>query len=103
LSIRGFAGLDEALAIAPSHNALRWDIARAYALKRAGPDHDRVIAELEARSFSRERSGPLRMRFAMARGSGDRRNDRSRARRVFDPFLHEGLFAVYLDGGWRLA
>ena len=102
---QALARLEEALAISPGLLAIRWDIARAYALEQRWVDHDRVLGELNSMKFGRPvRSAPLRLRFAMWRGDlasiAELRVDPGAN---FDAILPTApTLAVYLDGAWPL-
>ncbi|MBA3397177.1 MAG: protein kinase [Deltaproteobacteria bacterium] len=96
------ARLEEAIAIAPSLIAIRWDIARAFALEERWADHDEVMAELARQNFARPvRSLPLRLRFAAWRGDRDAiAAMRLETRDGFDTPFVDALLAVFADGAW---
>ncbi|MEO8700352.1 MAG: protein kinase [Kofleriaceae bacterium] len=96
------ARLEDALAITPSLNAVRWDIARAHALERNWVVYDADAAELQEIGDR----ATTRMRIAAWRG------DRATLQtirwqlmrdpdRLFEPGLATMLVAVALDGGWN--
>jgi serine/threonine-protein kinase len=97
-----FARIAQAIAISPSVVAVRWDLARAFALEQRWAEHDAVMADLRARNFDRpHRSEPLRVRFAIWRG------DRAAVEAIVaategitrDPLI-SGILAAYTEGAW---
>ena len=95
------ARMDTALAIMPSRRALRWEVARAYALEQRWADYDHEVAELIAagvdREFSRLRLASWRRDTELMVKIGDAIPDFNQ---TFVPGLMKHMRTVYIEGRW---